>query len=73
MPPFAPVKRAALIRVLKKLGFEGPLSGGSHQYMIRGGQKVFIPNPHGGDISKSFLLRILKQAGISKKEWEEIE
>ena len=73
MPPFAPVRRTALVRALKKLGFDGPHSGGSHQYMISGAQKVFIPNPPGGDIGKELLLRILKQAGISKKEWEEIE
>lgn len=73
MPPFAPVKRPDLIRAMRKLGFTGPQNGGSHQYMIRGQQKVFIPNPHNGDISKGFLLRILKQAGISKKESEEIE
>lgn len=43
MPPFAPVKRTALIRFLKKLGFDGPHSGGSHQYMIRGQQKSVHP------------------------------
>ena len=73
MPPFAPVKRTALIRALREVGFTGPHSGGSHQFMIRGQQKVFIPNPHGGDIGKSFLLRILRQADISKEEWEKIE
>jgi predicted RNA binding protein YcfA (HicA-like mRNA interferase family) len=73
MPPFAPIKRTALIRVLRKFGFDGLYSGGSHEYMVRGQHKIFIPNPHGGDISKGLLLRILRQAGISKDEWETME
>jgi len=28
-----------------------------------------IPNPHGQDISVDLLIRILRQAGISRKEW----
>ncbi len=31
-----------------------------------------LPNPHSGDISGPFLLKILKQAGISRKEWEQL-
>jgi hypothetical protein len=36
MPPFGPIKRRDLIRILTMLGFEGPLSGGKHQFMVRG-------------------------------------
>jgi hypothetical protein len=36
MPPFGPIKRKDLIRHLKQAGFEGPYSGGKHQFMIRG-------------------------------------
>lgn len=35
MPAFGPVKRRNLIRYLVELGFEGPYSGGNHQYMVR--------------------------------------
>ncbi len=38
--------------------------------MQRGDFTFPIPNPHQGDISKEFLLRILKDAGISREEWE---
>jgi len=38
--------------------------------MQRGTLVVRIPNPHQGDISQALLLRILKQAGISREEWE---
>jgi hypothetical protein len=36
MPPFGPISRADLIRGLRKLGFDGPYTGGKHQYLIRG-------------------------------------
>ena len=31
-----------------------------------------LPNPHQSDISKELLSRILKQAGIDRKAWEEL-
>jgi predicted RNA binding protein YcfA (HicA-like mRNA interferase family) len=43
MPPFKPIKRLELIRQLKKFGFSEPKSGGSHQYMVKGELKLFIP------------------------------
>lgn len=46
MPLPKPVDRRTLIRKLKKLGFDGPYSGGKHQYMIREQHKLVIPNPH---------------------------
>jgi hypothetical protein len=38
--------------------------------MVKGSHKVRIPNPHaGGDIGRTLLAEILKQAGIDKDEW----
>lgn len=40
--------------------------------MIKGREKIRIPNPHGsGDIDVSLLKEILRQAGISDEEWDE--
>ena len=72
MPPFAPIKRKELIRQLKKLGFSGPFPGGNHQYMVQDSLKVWIPNPHQGDISKSLLAKILRQANITREEWKNL-
>lgn len=72
MPPFGPLKRSDLIRYLKRVGFEGPYAGGKHQYMVRGEVKLVLPNPHRSDISRDLLSRILKQAGISREEWEQL-
>lgn len=60
-----------LIRRFRELGFDGPYSGGRHLFMVKGGLEVRIPNPHRGDISKHLVAEILRQAGISPKEWEE--
>ncbi len=72
MPAFGPVKRSALIRYLRKCGFDGPYSGGRHPFMLKGNLTLTIPNPHQKDIGRDFLSRILRQAEISKEEWEKL-
>ncbi|MFQ5830202.1 MAG: type II toxin-antitoxin system HicA family toxin [Candidatus Methylomirabilia bacterium] len=70
MPRWGPITRRRLIRGLRTLGFEGPYSGGRHQFMVRGGVVVAIPNPHGKDIGIGLLSRLLRQAGVTRSEWE---
>ncbi|MDQ3130179.1 MAG: type II toxin-antitoxin system HicA family toxin [Acidobacteriota bacterium] len=72
MPPLAPIKRKDLIRYFRRLGFDGPYSGGNHQFMAKDDFFVRIPNPHQSDISKELLIRILKQAGIERQDWEKL-
>jgi len=72
MPPFGPISRKDLIRCLRAMGFDGPYSGGKHSFMIKGDVTLTLPNPHRGDISRELLARILRQAGISRKEWEQV-
>jgi len=72
MPPFGAVKRKDLVRYLKQLGFDGPYSGGKHQFMIRGDVTLRIPNPHQSDIGKELLARILRQGRIEREEWEKL-
>jgi len=69
MPAFGPISRKDLVRRLRKLGFDGPFSGGKHQFMVKDDMTLTIPNPHKGDIGRELLSRILRQAGISRKEW----
>jgi predicted RNA binding protein YcfA (HicA-like mRNA interferase family) len=33
---------------------------------------VIIPNPHGSDIGTGLLTRLLRQAGLSRQEWESV-
>jgi predicted RNA binding protein YcfA (HicA-like mRNA interferase family) len=70
MPAIGPIKRRELIANLRALGFESPVSGGDHQYMKGRGRKLRIPNPHTEDIGRGLLVRILRQGGIDREEWE---
>ena len=72
MPPFGPVSRRDLIRFLRALGFEGPFPGSKHAFMRRGTLDLRLPNPHEGDVGKHLLARLLKQAGVSREEWERL-
>ena len=72
MPRFGPVSRRDLIRYLRRLGFEGPFSSTDHQIMSKGDIAVRIPNPHQGDIGRELLAKILRQAAISRDEWEKL-
>ena len=72
MPRIGPISRSDLIRYLRQLGFDGPYSGGNHQFMVHANVTVRVPNPHRGDISTELLVRILRQAGISRTEWERL-
>lgn len=72
MPRIGSSTRKELIRYLRQPGFDGPYSGGKHQFMSRGNLTLRIPNPHHSDIGRELLIRILRQAGISKDEWEQL-
>jgi len=72
MPPLKPIKRKELIRYLRKFGFEGPFSGGKHQFMQKETLTLTLPNPHKSDIGPEFLKKILKQANITIDEWEKL-
>jgi hypothetical protein len=41
--------------------------------MLKGDVTLTIPNPHKDDISRELLARVLRQAGISRKEWEQLD
>jgi len=71
MAKISPLSHSDLIKKLKMFGFEGPFGGGKHLYMIRGKLRLTIPNPHRKQIGVDLLMRILKQAGISREEWIE--
>jgi len=72
MPPVGPISRSNLVRALRKAGFEGPFAGGKHAFMVRGNLTLSIPNPHRGDIGRDLLSRILRQAGVSREEWNRL-
>lgn len=70
MARLAPVTRRALIARLRELGFEGPYTGGKHEFMVKRQLRLTLPNPHQGEIGIDLLIRILRQAGLSHEDWE---
>jgi len=70
MPHFGPIKRRELIACLRRLRYSGPFAGGRHEFMQRGNVSITIPNPHGSDIGPSLLAKVLRQAGVTRDEWE---
>ena len=73
MPSFKPIKRKDLIKALKEAGFECPFSGGRHEFLIKDELRLILPNLHQSEISKDLLARILRQANITREEWEKIK
>lgn len=69
MPKLGPTRRKVLIRCLRQAGFDGPYSGGKHRFMRKGALKLRVPNT---DLDTVLLKRILKQAGISEADWENL-
>ena len=72
MPPFKPVKGKDPIKALQEAGFEGPFAGGKHEFLVKGQVRLVLPTPHQGEISKDLLARILKQANLTRDEWEKL-
>ena len=68
MAKFGSIGRRELIQYLKACGFEGPYSGGKHQFLLKENLRLTIPNPHQSEIGVDLLGKILKQAGIDKNE-----
>ena len=64
-----PLPRRILIKKLRKLGFSGPYPAARHEYMKRGDEKIFIPNPHGKDIGLPIIKKIIRQLNLSNQEF----
>lgn len=69
MPKLGPLSLRAFIVRMRKFGFAGPYQEGKHPYMIKGQITLAIPNPHEGEMSRDLLVRLLRQAGITRAEW----
>ena len=72
MPVFGPIRRRDLVAALRRLGWHGPYAGGRHEFMQRGTLVLTIPNPHRGDVGPKLLAIVLRQAGISRRDWESV-
>ena len=69
MPKLIPVSWQELVKRLRSFGFSGPYPGGKHLFMIKETLRLTIPNPHNRAIGGDLLVRLLKQAHLTKDEW----
>ena len=69
MPKLGPLSLRAFIVRMRKFGFAGPYQEGKHPYMLKGSITLTIPNPHEKEISQDLLVRLLRQAGITRSQW----
>jgi len=58
-----------VLRILLKLGFQPRRKKGSHLILAKNNKRIVIPIHEGRDIPKGTLLNIIKQAGLTKKEF----
>ena len=70
MPKVIPWRK--LVQNFQKLGFEGPYGGGKHLFMKKGSLKIRIPSKHKDDIGAGLINEIIRQAGIDRKEWDNL-
>jgi len=73
LPKLTPANANEVIRVLEKLGFDSIRQSGSHAiYHHPDGRWTTVPIHGGKDLSKGILRKILKDAGVSVTEFEQM-
>jgi predicted RNA binding protein YcfA (HicA-like mRNA interferase family) len=73
MSDFPTITGSALIRALKKLGFEVIRTKGSHHFLKHDdGRCTVVPVHSGETIGKGLLSQILKDCDITKDELRDI-
>lgn len=74
MPRLSPLRSREVIAKLRRLGYEGPSSGGNHLVMTHPATRKSIPVPvHGSkDVGVGLIRTIIREAGITVEEWLEL-
>ena len=73
MPKLPSISARKILKILKRFGFGLDHSTGSHfiLYNIKTKKRAVVPY-HIKDLPKGTLMSILKEAGISRKEFEDV-
>ena len=62
-----------MCKVLEKLGFEKVFGKGSHiRFTNKDGRRTVIPVHGNEDLGTGLLLEILKQAGLTREDFEKL-
>lgn len=76
MSRWTPCKRRDFVRRLRQVGFDGPFSGGRHQFMTCGQQRLAIPS--NAEYSVPQLRTMIREVEqiigreIALDEWEQL-
>ena len=73
MPRLPTVMPRQLVEALEKVGFEIDHQTGSHVVLLRtsDGARVVVPW-HNRDLGRGLTLRIVKSAGLTREEFEQL-
>jgi predicted RNA binding protein YcfA (HicA-like mRNA interferase family) len=73
VPKLCPAKPSEVVRVLEKAGFSLIRQSGSHAvYRHSDGRWTTVPVHSGKDVAKGTLSKILKAAGLSVEQFEQL-
>lgn len=76
MSRWIPCKRREFVRRLRALGFEGPLSGTRHQFMVYGQHRLAIPsNPEYSVPQLRMMIQEVEEIigrDITVEEWNRL-
>jgi len=73
LPKIRPLSPQRLIKILEKTGFKTIRQKGSHIIMINDkGTRIVIPVHPGKDIKPGLIRAIIKEAGLSRREFFKI-
>ncbi len=67
------LKPREVVRALKKVGFEEQRQTGSHLIMVHREKRRIIPVPiHAREMKRGLLASMLKQAGVTQREFMDL-
>lgn len=73
MPKIPPVTSAQLIKILQSKGFQVALQKGSHVILIdKEKNRIVVPMHSGKEIKPGLLRAILREAGISREDFDRL-
>ncbi len=73
MKKLTPLPAERVIKVLEKIGFVPVRQRGSHIILKNEtGTMIVVPNHPGEEIGRGLLMKIIKQAGITKEKFLEL-
>lgn len=77
MSKWTPCKRRDFVRRLRKLGFEGPLSGTRHQFMVYEQHRLAIPSNDEYSVPQLRMMiqevESIIEREITADEWSELK